>query len=259
MARPHDKEPSPKPLAQESPDASVLSFAPPETLAKLVSRGNLNDGEICLLLDRKDLPGAVLGEIVRNRALLRSYRVKRALAFHPHVPRTLALRLIRDLYTADLLRLSLAPAAVVDLRRIAEDQLLARAGQLALGEKIALAKQASGRVIAALIAEGNRRVIGPALQNPRLTEAQVLKLLAMEKLPAAVVSAIAMHPRWQPLPNARLALIRHPATPPELAVKLLALAPASHLKTLHGLKTLSAGVKQAIERELAHRERGSKL
>ena len=98
---------------------------------------------------------------------------------------------------------------------------MSRLGQVTLGEKITLAKRASPRVLAALITEGIPRVFEPALRNPRLTESQVLKLLANDSLPERVVVAIASHPRWESLPNIQLALLRHPRIPVDLANKSL--------------------------------------
>jgi len=248
-----DDDPQPPPRARGESGPSELASASRDSLLELAASGRLSEDQICALLERKDLSGAVLGKIVQCRAYLRAYPVRRALAFHPHVPRPLALRLIRELYTGDLVSLSLAPATPPDLRRVAEDQLLSRLAQLALGEKISLAKKAPGRVAASLVAEGNRRVIGPGLQNPRLTEAQILRLLANENTPAAVLSAVAGHPRWQVQPNVCLALLRHPGTPGERVATLASLAATSDLKALRGVRKLSADVKEAIEREVAAR------
>lgn len=205
------------------------------------------------MLGRKDLPTSLLDEIGRHKVWMCNEQVRRALAFHPRVPRTLGLRLIRELHLMDLVKLSLAPAAPADLHRVAEDQVLSRLAQVSLGEKLALARQASSRVVAALIVEGNPRVIGPALANPRLTEAQVLKVLANERLGSNVVQAIAKHPRWSELPNVRLAVLRHPETPVESCVRLISRITVHDLRALSTLKTLPAPLRRAIERDLVRR------
>jgi hypothetical protein len=76
--------------------------------------------------DRKDLPAAVLEEIGRRKPLLKNYPVKRALAFHPRAPRLVTFRLLRELYLMDLVQLTLLPGIPVELKRNAEDQLIAR-------------------------------------------------------------------------------------------------------------------------------------
>jgi hypothetical protein len=225
-----------------------------DALIKELTQSTLDESQLLHLLERKDLSSSVLEEIGRHRDWLRSYRVRRALAFHVHVPRTLAIRLLRELHLVDLVKLSLAPVAVADLRRLAEDQILSRLGQVTLGEKIALAKRSSGRILAALIAEGNTRLFEPALRNARLTESQILKLLANDRLPERVVVSIASHPRWEALPNVRLALLRHPQIPLEMAVEALAHLTISDLNVLMGVKTISAKLRKAIEKEIWRRK-----
>lgn len=238
------------PEANEIPAAAELNTSDVDTLIKELAQSALDESQLLHLLERKDLSGSVLEEIARRRDWLRSYRVRRALAFHVHVPRTLAIRLLRELHLVDLVKLSLAPVAVADLRRIAEDQILSRLGQVTLGEKIALAKRSSGRVLSALVAEGSPRLFEPALRNTRLTESQILKLLANERLPDRSVIAIASHPRWEALPNVRLALLRHPQMHYELAERALGHLTMSELNALFGVKTISAKLRKAIEKEI---------
>jgi len=69
----------------------------------------------------------------RRKHLLKNYRVKRALAFHPRAPRLISLRLLGDLYLMDLVQLTLSPGVLAELKRSAEEQLLARLPQLPLG------------------------------------------------------------------------------------------------------------------------------
>ncbi len=254
MANPDDKKPQAQPDADAIPLAAELSSGGADDLLNLLARSTFDEAQLLLLLERKDLPPSVLNEIGRHRDWLRSYRVKRALAFHPHIPRTLAVRLVRDLLLVDLVKLSLAPVTVADLRHLAEDQILSRLGQVSLGEKIALSKRASARVLAALVMEGIPRLFEPALRNPRLTESQILKLLANDRLPERVVAAIGSHPRWESFPNIRLALLRNPQIPYELAVRTLLHLASAELKTLIGVKAISAKLRRATENELRRRE-----
>jgi hypothetical protein len=131
--------------------------------------------------------------------------------------------------------------------------LIARLPHVALGQKIALARQASARILAALIIEGNAQVVEPAVENPRLTEAQVLKLLAREKLPLAVVPAFCRSHRWTSVPNVALALLRYPHTPPEAAVRILPHVASVDLRELAQTRTVSQSLRRHIQRELAQR------
>lgn len=225
--------------------------APP---AKPASASKLEIALALTQLDKKELSSTEVEELARNKSLLRDYRVKRALAFHPHVPRNLALRLIRDLYTMDLMRLALAPAAPADLRTVAEQSLIARLSQLALGEKISLARQASARVVSALLLEGHRKVVAPALDNPRLTESQILKVLSKEKIAPPVIIAICHHAKWSSRATVRMALVRHRQTPLDAAAKFLRLMTNAELQTIAALRSMSSALRLQLEAELDRRK-----
>ncbi len=74
--------------------ALLLHHHSPEVLLALLDNPALDETQLCLLLDRKDIPTEVLEEVARRKPLLKNYRVKRALAFHPRTPRLASLRLI---------------------------------------------------------------------------------------------------------------------------------------------------------------------
>src|SRR3981081_4728675 len=158
-------------------ELAVLLHTPSaDVLIDLLDNPALEETQICLLLERKNLPGEIPEEVARRKPLLKSYRVKRSLAFHPHTPRLISLRLLRDLYLMDLVQVAILPGVSAELKRNAEDQLLARLPQLPLGQKITLARRGPARVAGALLAEGHAQVIPVALDNTNVTEAQVLQV-----------------------------------------------------------------------------------
>ena len=73
----------------------------------------------------RDLSSEVLEQISKNTAAMKSRKVRLALAAHPRAPRRIALRLVRELYTFDLMQFSLLPVVAADLKRVA-DELLSR-------------------------------------------------------------------------------------------------------------------------------------
>src|SRR5215813_10811244 len=80
-----------------------------DVLLALLDNPALDEAHLCLLLERKDLPGAVLEEVGKCKFLLKSYCVKKGLCFHPHSPHLTTLQLIRDLYLMNLVQLTLSP------------------------------------------------------------------------------------------------------------------------------------------------------
>src|SRR2546430_15766300 len=125
--------------------AGLVHHPEAEVLLGVLENPALDETQVCLLLERKNLPGEILEEVARRKPLLKSYRVKRALAFHPRAPRLVSLRLLRDLYLMDLVQIAIVPGVSAELKRNAEDQLLARLPQLPLGQKITLARREIGR------------------------------------------------------------------------------------------------------------------
>jgi len=233
---------------------TLLSSANENILRALIENPSLDETHICLLLERKDLPGALLDEIAKRKSWRTNYRVRRALAGHPHTPRLVAMRLLRDLHLMDLVRISLLPASPVELRRLAEERVLAQLPQLPLGQRIMLARRGSARVASGLIVQGPEQVARIALDNSFLTESQLLRMLAKEGLPALVVGAIAKHEKWSKLMNVRIALLRHPRSPIERVLSFLPDLPRRDLEDLLELSRVPASVRAHLRDELARRE-----
>lgn len=235
--------------------AGLLESVNEEVLAGLLDDPRLDEPQLCRLLERKDLPATLLERLARRKHWMASYRVKRRVAFHPHTPRLEAIRLARELYLMDLVQLSLVPSVPGELRHIAEDLVLARLPQLPLGQKMTLARRGSARVAAGLLAEGQPQLVRLALENAFLTEAQVLKVLAKERLPGTAVAGLARHPKWSQLNTVRLALLRHPQTPPERAAVFLRDLTLGDLKVLAKSSKLPGSVRRSILDEMVRRSR----
>jgi hypothetical protein len=235
--------------------AGLLHHHSMDVLLALLENPALDETQVCLLLERKDLRGEVLEEVARRKALLKSYRVKRALAFHPRTPRLVSLRLLRDLYLMDLVQIAIFPGISAELKLNAEEQLLARLPQLPLGQKITLARRGPARVAGALLAEGHAQVVSIVLDNPHLTEAQILKVLSREKLPAPVIPAIIGHRKWSITYNVRLALVRQPSAPLAAILSYLPELTVSDLRELAAPGIVPENLRKYLQAEVQRRIR----
>jgi len=235
--------------------AALLHHPSADVLMALLDNPALDETKLCLLLDRKDLPGEILEEVGRRKHLLKNYRVKRALAFHPRAPRLISLRLLRDLYLMDLVQIALSPGVLAELKRNAEEQLLARLPQLPLGQKITLARRGPARVAGALLADGHAKVIPVALDNPNVTESQVLRVLSREKLPVALIPAISQHRKWGITYTVRLALVRHPLSPLATILAYLPEITVSDLRELAAPGIVSESLRRYLQAEVQRRTR----
>jgi hypothetical protein len=235
--------------------AALLHHADAEVLLALLDNPSLEEAQLCMLLERKNLPAEILEEVARRKPLLKNYRVKKALAFHPRTPRLVTLRLLRDLYLMDLVQLTLLAGIPTELKRNAEDQLVSRLPQLPLGQKITLARRGPTRLAGALLAEGHAQIVSIVLDNAYLTEAQVLRVLSREKLPPVVVRAISLHRKWSISYNVRLALVRHPLSPLATVLAYLPELTVSDLRELASPGIVPESLRKYLQAEVQRRIR----
>ena len=196
----------------------LVANASGEVLLALLENPNLEDPEVTVLLERLDLPATVLSAVARAGKWTSSEGVRFRLAKHPRTPKRFALAAVRQLFLFDLVRLSLLPAAPPDIRRAAEEVILTRVPHLLIGEKLTLARRGPSRVAGAILAAGHPHATKLALDNPFLTESQILKALLKPGVPERVVAAVARHPKWSRQYNVRVVLVRDPSV--RRAVKL---------------------------------------
>jgi hypothetical protein len=239
-------------------DLNSLLYHPSHlVLLGLLENPAFDESKLCLLLGRKDLPAEVLEAVGTRKPLLKSYAVKRALLLHPRTPRLIGLRLLKDIYLMDLVQFTLS-AVSPELKRYAEDQIVARLPQLPLGQKITLARRGPTRVAGALVAEGHPQVLPIALNNPYLTEAQVLKALARDKLALSVARAVANHPKWSQTYNVRLALVRNPSVPLATVLGFLPHLTVSDLRELAAPGIVPENLRKYLQAEVHRRMHASK-
>jgi hypothetical protein len=222
-------------------------------LLALLGNPNFQEKHAELLLGRLDISAAILTAISEDRKWMASESIRLKLAQHAHTPKRIAMAAMRQLFLFDLVRLSLLPSVAPDIRRVAEEAILARVPHLPVGEKLTLARRGPARVAGAILAEGHPQAMKLALGNSLLTESQVLRVLAKEGIPERVVEAIATHPKWSCRYNVRVALIRNRNTPLSHAQAFVGDITGRDLKDISALQDLPQEVGQIISAELERR------
>lgn len=217
-----------------------------EVLTALARNPNLQERDLLRLIERKDLPAEALREIAAHKETARNYGVKLALARHPRTPRLISLPILKFLYLFDLVRVVHTPAVPADVKIAAEENILKKSEAIPRGEKITLARRASGRVAAGLLVTSDQDIIQACLENPYLTEAHVVKAMGLESLPAVVVRRIAQTPRWSNRYHVRMALIRHPATPAAQAAEFVPNITVTDLEDLLLDRRMPAEIRSLI-------------
>jgi hypothetical protein len=201
-------------------------------------------------LEDRELASKVIEQISNNTAVMKSRKVRLALAAHPRAPRRIVLRLIRELYTFDLMQFSLLPAVAADLKRVAEELLVGRLASISLGERISLARRSSGRVAAALLLDRESRVWQTALENPRLVESAIVTALLRPGASPAFVKAVCQHSKWSVRPEIRMALLRNEYTPRARALEFAPRIPPAQLCDLLHSSRLPESIKSYLRKDL---------
>jgi hypothetical protein len=222
-------------------------------LLALLQNPHLSEKDVCILLERLDLPRAILEAVAAHPAWKKNERVRHRLARHPSTPRRVALQLLRELFLFDLVQVSLSPSAPGEIRRVAEELILQRLPHLPIGQKLTLARRGTARVAGGVLAEGHPHAATLALNNPFLNEAQILRVLSRRNLPERIVTAIARHPRWSCQYNVRLALIRNPAAPLAAVLRFISDVTVRDLRELIASATMPESTRAYLKKEVSRR------
>jgi hypothetical protein len=266
-------------LEDETAPSSTESAPPPADLLRTAADPDLTEDLALALLKRADLPPEVLEQLARNANALKSRKVKIALAGHPHTPRHVSVPLARQFYTFDLMKISLSPSVPADVKVAADDVLISRLKTVTIGERLTLARRASGRVAAALLLDVEKmdgkimgdkiiddkigdgktidaetvarenRIMHTALENPRLTEALVISSVLRPAASAALVHAVAQHEKWSVRSEVRAALLRTEHLSLARALEFSQEIPAPRLQEVLASSRLPAEIKDQLLRE----------
>jgi hypothetical protein len=225
-----------------------------DELKRAVSDAALSEELALALLERRDLPPEVLEALSKNAPVLKARRVLVGLIGHPKTPRHVSLPAIRHLYTLELMQLALSPAVLADIKKATEETLVSRLEKITLGERITLARRASGRVAAALLLDSEPRVLEAAVINPFLTEVLVVKALLSEKATAALVELVCNDGKWSLRREVRIALLRNPLTPAPQSAEFARSLPTGVLHEMLRDSRLPESVRERLQQELQSRE-----
>lgn len=179
----------------------------------------LTEDSALALLKQPDTSPEILEKLSKNSGVMKGRKVKLALAGHPRTPRHVSLPMVRHFFTFDLMQLALTPVVPADVKKAAEDALIHRLEMISSGERMTLARRASGRVAGELLLDAETRVMQAAMENSRLTEPPVIKAVLRRDASAALVQAVCHHAKWSLRREVRTALLRSPHTPMAKAVE----------------------------------------
>jgi hypothetical protein len=272
----------------DTESVSIVSETPPlpvlAELLRTVEDPALTEDFALSLLKRSDLSVEVIERLAKNGSVLKSRKIKIAIASHPHTPRHVSVPMARQFYTFDLMKVALSPGVPADVKVAIDDVLISRLKTVTLGERLTLARRASGRVAAALLLDvegtgakivdgpiresqvreapgkvGKRknieaferetRVMRTALDNPRLTESLIINSVLRPLASPALVDAVARHAKWSVRKEIQITLLRTEYLSLARALEFSREIPTSLLRELLGSSRLPAKIKDQLLRE----------
>jgi len=198
------------------------------------------------LLRHPGLAPELLEKLSKSGAAAKSRKVKLGIVMHAKTPRHVSRSLLRGLYTFDLMLVALAPAVAGDLKIAAEDTMTKRLESIPLGERLSLARRASGKIAGALLLDSEPQVIAAALENPHLTEARITRALEQSEASPRFVLAVCVHSKWSLRRDIRIALLRNGNTPAGYAVEFAKSLPRDLRKEILANSKLQDDIKQIL-------------
>ena len=262
-------------IPPEAMESATSPTSAPADLMRTAADPDLGEDRALALLKHADLPSEVLEQFAKNANALKSRKVKIALVSHPRAPRHVSVPLARQFYTFDLMKVSLSPSVPADVKVAVDDVLIARLKTVTIGERLTLARRASGRVAAALLLDAEKmdgkitddkeaggrmvdaktvaretRVMRTALENPRLTEALVIGSVLRPAASAALVHAVAGHEKWSCRREIRAALLRTEHLSLARALEFSGEIPHPLLQEILASSRLAGEIKDQLLREI---------
>ena len=147
-----------------------------------------------------------------------------------------------------------ASAHELDRQLRPERPLRNRGRPLTLGERKALARRPRGDALTELLRDPHPDVVAILLDNPQLTEREVVRVAAMRPAVPAALALVAEHRRWSTRPGVRRALVLNPHTPVHVALRLVVTLQPADWDAIIAAGELAEPVR-ASARELRGRRR----
>jgi hypothetical protein len=124
-------------------------------------------------------------------------------------------------------------AASQRAKQLAPERPLRPAGRpLTLGERKSLARTHDREQILLMLRDPHPAVVAILLENPHVTEADVVKIAAARPAVPEALTGLAAHPRWSVRHAVKRALVQNPSTPLACAIRIATTLRAAELAEL---------------------------
>jgi hypothetical protein len=238
-------------LPADTPLEQLIHHQSAEVLITVAGDSRLTEDLALALLKRRDLPGKALEQLNKNGAVVKHRKVKVAIVMHPRTPRHVSVPVIRALYPFELMQIALLPSVAADVKRAAEETLIAKLETVSAGERFGLAKQSAGRIAAALLLDAEERIMQAALANPQMTEGLIINALRSTGVTEQLVSAVCHHEKWSRRNEIKMVLLGNEYTPFAKVLQFASELPVKVLKEVLHTSRLRENVKKYLQSLIA--------
>lgn len=129
---------------------------------------------------------------------------------------------------------------------------------LSLGERRALSKSQLKKNIDMLLSDPDPIVIGNLLNNPRITEREVLKIASKRPNSTRILKLIALHPKWSKRYEVAKAVALNPYTLPRISIALIEKMLTQDLSAISDDGTIHPEVRETAKDLLLDRKKKGK-
>jgi hypothetical protein len=132
--------------------------------------------------------------------------------------------------------------------------LATRIQEMTVNEKIKLASIGDMEARRLLIREGNREIQLAVLNNPRITDSEIVAISNSRNVYEDLLRQLATSREWHKVYAVRLALVKNPKTPYALALRLVPTLVSNDLKLLAKSRSVPPAVATAAKRIVARNQ-----
>ncbi len=140
------------------------------------------------------------------------------------------------------------PAALVEDAPAVEKSLLERLRTMPVAERIKLALRGNRETRTLLLRDPNRMVRRFVLQNPRISDEEIIVIAKNRTAEDEALRIVADHREWTKNYQVRLALVTNPKTPLVLALRFLGSLVERDIRLLAKSKNVSATISTQAKR-----------
>lgn len=232
----------------------LVASSEPQDLIRAAADRGLPEDLALRLLNHRELPARALELLAKNPSAMKHRRVLTGIVTHPRTPRFVSLPIANRLFVFELMQIALSPRVATDVKVAADNAIIARLESVSAGERLALAKQGSTRLAGALLNDVEARTIEAALDNPRMTEVEIVKALRSDSVSQSLIALVCEHKKWSLRTEVQIQILKAAQTPLARAIGMAEKLPPSVVSEVLKNSLLPAQVRAYLKEMQARRK-----